>query len=75
MRAFLRGRGASDEFFAEVDAEGAAVAEDARARTVALESIASDVMFDHVYSEAHPVIAEQKQWLADYEASFEEGRA
>jgi pyruvate dehydrogenase E1 component alpha subunit len=75
MRAYLRGRGASDAFFADVDAEGVAVAEDARARTVALESITSDVIFDHVYSEEHPLIAEQKQWLADYEASFEEGRA
>jgi pyruvate dehydrogenase E1 component alpha subunit len=75
MRAYLRGRGASDAFFADVDAEGVAVAEDARARTVALEPIPTDIMFDHVYSEEHPLIAEQKQWLADYEASFEEGRA
>ena len=27
-------------------------------------------MFEHVYSEPHPLVDEQKQWLADYEASF-----
>jgi pyruvate dehydrogenase E1 component alpha subunit len=32
-------------------------------------------MFDHVYSEPHPLIAEQKAWLAGYESSFEEGSA
>ena len=30
-------------------------------------------MFDHVYSEPHPLIDEQRAWLAGYEASFEEG--
>ncbi|QEW01630.1 pyruvate dehydrogenase (acetyl-transferring) E1 component subunit alpha [Microbacterium caowuchunii] len=75
MRAYLRGRGASDAFFAEVDAEAAAVAEDTRVRTVALGGISTDRMFDHVYSEEHPLIAEQKQWLARYEASFGEEQA
>ena len=27
-------------------------------------------MFDHVYSEPHPLVAEQKEWLANYEASL-----
>ena len=31
-------------------------------------------MFDHVYCEPHPLIDEQRAWLAGYEASFEEGR-
>jgi pyruvate dehydrogenase E1 component alpha subunit len=75
MRAYLQGRGASDGFFAEVQAEAAAVAEDARVRTVELGGIPSDLMFDHVYSEPHPLIAEQKAWLAGYESSFEEGSA
>jgi len=30
-------------------------------------------MFDHVYSEPHPLIDQQRAWLAGYEASFEEG--
>ena len=27
-------------------------------------------MFDHVYSEPHPVMREQREWLAGYEHSF-----
>lgn len=74
LRTYLRGRGAADAFFAEVERSAADVAEDARARTVALETIPVETMFDHVYSEEHPLIAEQKQWLAEYEASFGEDR-
>lgn len=73
MRVYLRGRGASDEFFADVEAEGSAFAEDARVRTMALGGIPTEIMFDHVYSELHPLIDQQKAWLADYEASFEQG--
>jgi 2-oxoisovalerate dehydrogenase E1 component alpha subunit len=73
MSAYLRGRGASDAFFADVASESAAIAEDARVRTVALGSIPTDLMFDHVYSEPHPLVDEQRAWLAQYEASFDEG--
>ncbi len=73
MAAYLRGRGASDAFFADVEAEGVAFAEDARVRTTALGGIPTDLMFDHVYSEQHPLIDAQRAWLAEYEASFEEG--
>jgi pyruvate dehydrogenase E1 component alpha subunit len=73
MRAFLSGKGASDAFFAEVEAEAADAAEDLRARTVELGPPSADKMFDHVYSEPHPLIAEQKAWRAAYEASFEGG--
>ncbi len=73
MRAYLQGRGAADAFFAEVDAEAAAYADDIRTRTNALGDIDRDVMFAHVYSEPHPLIDEQRRWLSDYEASFEGG--
>jgi 2-oxoisovalerate dehydrogenase E1 component alpha subunit len=73
MRAFLENRGAAASFFTDVDAEGADAAEDLRARTVELGPPPVSRMFDHVYSEAHPLIAEQKAWLAKYEASFEGG--
>jgi pyruvate dehydrogenase E1 component alpha subunit len=73
MRAFLEGKGASAAFFDDVDAEARAVADDIRERTVALGAIPVGTMFDHVYSEPHPLIAEQKAWLAEYEASFGEG--
>ncbi|GAA3935978.1 thiamine pyrophosphate-dependent enzyme [Microbacterium soli] len=75
MRAYLRGRGASDALFAEIDAEAADAAEDLRARTVALGSPARQTMFDHVYSEPHPLMQEQRAWLDAYEASFEGGAA
>ncbi|MEZ3160745.1 thiamine pyrophosphate-dependent dehydrogenase E1 component subunit alpha [Microbacterium sp. BWT-B31] len=73
MRAYLRARGAADAFFADVEAEASAVADDTRVRTNALGSIPPGTIFDHVYSEPHPLIDQQKAWLADYEASFEEG--
>ena len=73
MRAFLQGRGASDAFFADVDDAAQALADDTRTRTNALGSVPTGLMFDHVYSEPHPLMDEQKAWLAAYEASFEEG--
>jgi len=71
MRAFLEGRGASAQLFADVEAEAADAAEDLRARTVELGPPSPDKMFDHVYSEPHPLIDQQKAWRARYEASFE----
>ncbi|MGF2949606.1 thiamine pyrophosphate-dependent dehydrogenase E1 component subunit alpha [Microbacterium alcoholitolerans] len=73
MRAFLEGRGAAASFFDDVDTEAADAAEDLRARTVALTAPGRELMFDHVYSEPHPRIDEQKAWLDEYEASFEGG--
>ena len=71
MRAFLENRGAAGQFFADVDAEAADAAEDLRARSVELGPPTADKIFDHVYSEPHPLIAEQKAWHRQYEASFE----
>ncbi len=42
-------------------------------RTVALTPPSVDVMFDNVYREPHPLIAEQKAWLERYEAGYEGG--
>lgn len=75
MKAFLQAKGASDAFFADVDAESQAVADDVRTRTNALGGVDADAMFAHVYSEPHPLVDEQRRWLADYEASFEGGAA
>ena len=71
MRAFLEGRGAAAAFFDEVDAEGADAAESLRTRTLTLPEPTHDSMFAHVYSEPHPLMDEQRAWLADYEASFD----
>ncbi|UNK70992.1 thiamine pyrophosphate-dependent dehydrogenase E1 component subunit alpha [Microbacterium sp. H1-D42] len=73
MRAFLEGRGAAASVFDDVETEAADAAEDLRARTVALTAPGRELMFDHVYSEPHPLIDEQKAWLEQYEASFEGG--
>lgn len=73
MRAFLENRGAAGDFFADVETEAADAAEDLRARTVELGSPVVGTVFDHVYSEPHPLIAEQKAWQARYESSFEGG--
>lgn len=75
MEAFLRAKGASEAFFGDVEAESRALADDVRTRTNELGGIEANTMFDHVYSERHPLVDEQRLWLADYEASFEGGGA
>ena len=75
MRAFLQGRGASEEFFAGIDEEGRDFSADIRVRSLALPGLTQDVIFDHVYSEPHPLIDEQRAWLREYEAAMQEGGA
>ena len=53
-----------------METEAEDFAADIRKRTLELESPPTDTMFDFVYSEPHPVLAAQKQWLAEYDASF-----
>jgi 2-oxoisovalerate dehydrogenase E1 component subunit alpha len=72
MRAYLLGRGASEAFFADVDAQSAAVADDIRIRTTELGGLEPEAMFDHVYSAPHPLVDEQRRWFAEYEASFDQ---
>ena len=67
---WLRSRGADDAFFGEVEAEAGDLAADIRRRTHALDEPSSDQIFDHVYSEPHPTLSEQKEWLAQYNESF-----
>ncbi|SJN17354.1 Pyruvate dehydrogenase E1 component alpha subunit [Microbacterium esteraromaticum] len=71
MRAFLEGRGAAASVFEDVETEAADAAEHLRARAVTLTSPGRELMFDHVYSEPHVLIDEQRTWLEQYEASFE----
>ena len=51
------------------------MADDIRIRTLALGVPTAASMFAHVYSEDHPLMREQQDWLAAYEASFEGGDA
>ena len=71
FEAFLRSRGLGDDFFAGVATEAEDFASDIRKRTLALTVPEASSMFAHVYSEAHPVMAAQEQWLRDYEESFD----
>jgi 2-oxoisovalerate dehydrogenase E1 component alpha subunit len=70
FETYLRSRGEGDAFFSDLATEAADFASDIRRRTLALESPPTSTIFDHVYSDPHPLIAEQKAWLAGYEASF-----
>lgn len=70
FEAWLRSRGAGDAFFAEIDEEAEDFAADIRARTHELGTPSTDKIFDHVYSEPHPVTAAQKIWLEGYEESM-----
>ncbi len=71
MRTYLTGRGATEAFFAEVDDEGRALADDVRVRTNELTDITRESMFAHVYSEDHPLMTQQREWLDAYEAAIE----
>jgi 2-oxoisovalerate dehydrogenase E1 component alpha subunit len=71
FESWLRSRGEGDAFFDDVATEAEDFAADIRARTLALGTPSTGKMFDHVYSEPHPVLAAQQQWLAEYEASLE----
>ncbi|PPG47210.1 pyruvate dehydrogenase (acetyl-transferring) E1 component subunit alpha [Rathayibacter sp. AY2B3] len=68
--AYLRSEGVEQSFFDEVDEEAKDFASDIRARLLALEVPPTGVMFDHVYSEPHVLVEEQKAWLQRYEESF-----
>ncbi|QWT24634.1 thiamine pyrophosphate-dependent dehydrogenase E1 component subunit alpha [Subtercola sp. PAMC28395] len=71
--SYLRSRGADDAFFSEVAAEADDFAADLRHRTLELGPPSLASIFDTVYSEPHPVPAEQKAWLEAYESSLNEG--
>lgn len=75
LRAYLSARGTTDAFFAAAQEEAAATAEDLRVRTLTLEAPAPESMFAHVYTDDHPLMDQQRQWLAEYEASLEEESA
>ena len=69
-KTWLQSKGESEAFFADVATEAEDLAADIRKRTVELGTPPTGLMFDHVYAEPHPLVDAQKQWLADYEASF-----
>lgn len=75
FETYLRSRGEGDAFFEEVAAEGEDLASDVRRRTIALGEPPMSKIFEHVYSEPHPLMDAQRAWLESYEAAFQEERA
>jgi len=67
---FLRKQGVGQDFFDEVEQAGNQLAAELREATFALQEPELELMFDHVYSEPHPVIDEQRAWLQGYEESL-----
>ena len=74
-RTWLESRGASAEFFADVDTEAADVAADLRKRALELTAPTREKIFAHVYSEPHPLMQQEAEWLDAYESGFEGGEA
>lgn len=74
-RTWLASRGASDAFFAEVEQEAQDVASDVRRRALELPAPTREVIFEHVYTDPHPLMAEQLAWLDAFERSLDGGAA
>jgi 2-oxoisovalerate dehydrogenase E1 component alpha subunit len=73
VRAYLTRSGSGDQaFFADVEAEASDYAADLRARCLALPDPNLLDLFDHVYAEQTPYLAEQKSKYAEYLATFED---
>lgn len=70
LAAHLRAQGVDEAVFAEQEQEAADLASGMRRRTLEAATAISDDIFDHVYSDAHPLMTEQKQRLAQFESSF-----
>ena len=70
FRVFLEQQGVGQAFFDSAQEEAADLAADVRRRTLELPAPPAASMFEHVYSEPHPVMDEQRRWLDEYEASF-----
>ncbi|GAA3592245.1 thiamine pyrophosphate-dependent enzyme [Agrococcus terreus] len=74
MAAHLRELGVDDAALAAIGEEATEAAADVRRRMLAAGGPASDDIFDHVYSEPHPLMVEQKRALGEFEASFGDER-
>lgn len=68
----LRSLGVGDDFFAEAAATAKAYALHTRETLLGLGAPHPDSMFAHVYAGEHSMVDYQRQWMAQYEASFEQ---
>ena len=72
FETFLRRQGITQDFFDEVAEAGEKLSTEIREATFALPPPPVEHMFKYVYSEPHPLIEEQLEWLHKYEAGFGE---
>ncbi len=70
LEKFLRKNGINQDFFDQVAHDGEVLSEEIRKATFALGNPPIETMFQHVYSQQHPLIDEQMAWLKNYEESF-----
>ena len=70
FETFLRRQGVEDSFFEDVKQAGDELAADIREQTFALKTPPLEHIFDFVYSDPHPDIAQQRAWLKAYEESM-----
>ena len=75
FETYLRGRGETDAFFNDVRVEAEDFAADIRRRTLEIPDPPVSKIFDHVYSEPHSLMVEEKAWLAAYESALDENGA
>jgi pyruvate dehydrogenase E1 component alpha subunit len=68
---YLRAQGiADDEFFAEVEAQGDALAAKARVDVLGFAPPSLEDAFANVYAEPHPLVEQELAWHREYEAGF-----
>ncbi|MEL0256150.1 MAG: thiamine pyrophosphate-dependent enzyme, partial [Pontimonas sp.] len=72
FRTYLQGLGVENAFFEGVAEEAEDFAADIRQRTLALETPPVADIFQHVFTEPHPVVDAEREALETYLASFEE---
>jgi pyruvate dehydrogenase E1 component alpha subunit len=71
LKAYLSRSGLADaEFFEAIEAESDDLAAHVRKGCLDLADPAPDEMFDHAYREPHPLVAEEREWFAEYHSSF-----
>ena len=70
LRRHLEHEGVGVEVFDRIDADAQDLAADVRRRALELTEPPMSIMFEHVYSDPHPLMERQLRWLTEYEASF-----
>jgi len=71
LKAYLtRQAGVESGFFEALETESDELAAHVRQGCLSLVDPTPDEMFDHAYREPHPLVDEEREWFAQYHASF-----